>query len=496
MTKSLRQLKHKIDATAQGISMYKGLLFGLIGVIGLGLVLAMTGVIGISALGLLAVTLVVTAASFVANKTFAAILRVPTNSDSWLITALIIACIVAPSTDPLILASAALAGVIAMASKYILAFRGSVILNPAAAGVFIAGLAGSLPTIWWVATPYMLFATVPLALTTLYRHKKFSMFSAFFITAFIVLLIINGMTQNEPFLTVLELAIVSWPLIFLGSVMLTEPSTVPTPRYLQIFYAVIVGALTTAQLQYGPVETSPQFALLIGNICIAFIMPPFARRLKLIQINKLSDNVTEFVFHKPKNMEFTAGQYMDWTLAHKKTDFRGARRRFSIASAPSESELRFTTRFDDKHSSYKQALLNMDIDDLINASNIKGEFVLPKAGSKLLFIAGGIGITPFRSMIGELINRKEDRDIVLIYTSSTKTYIYGEVFKKAKKYGVKTLLADKRLTFGEIEHLVPDVRDRSIYISGPDAMATSYKESLIDNGIKRRKIRTDHFSGY
>lgn len=497
MTNLLRNLRHKMDASMQGISMYKGLLFGLIAVLLVGEIFALAGLISISATGLALTTLVVAAACFASNQLFSWFLKVPTNSESWLISALIISCIVAPSTDPTRVGLAALAGVAAMASKYVLAWRGSVIFNPAAAGVFIAGLTGSLPAIWWIATPWMLLITVPVALATLYKHRKFTVFAAFFAAAFAVLLIINGMTQNDSVSTVLELALVSWPLIFMGSIMLTEPTTMPAPRYLQLFYAVIVGALTTAQLQYGPVETSPQLALLIGNIFVAFIMPPWTAKLRLLERNKLTTDIEEFVFAKPKDMDYQAGQYVDWTLGHKKADFRGTRRRFSLASAPSEKELRFATRFTaEKQSSFKAALANMDSDDYIRASTIKGEFVLPKGDDKLLFIAGGIGITPFRSMIVELMNQKLTRDIVLVYASSSKEFAYEAVLKKAKKNGIKTFLTDKRLDATELERLVPDVLERQAYISGPDAMVTGYGEMLSDLGLKHRAIHTDHFSGY
>jgi len=114
-------------------------------------------------------------------------------------------------------------------------------------------------------------------------------------------------------------------------------------------------------------------------------------------------------------------------------DSRGNRRYFTIASSPTEKELRLGVKFYPNGSSFKKALASMNEADTIIASQLSGDFIMPSnKKKKLVFIAGGIGITPFRSMIKYLIDTKQKRDIVLIYSNRTKTdVIYKNIFDSA-----------------------------------------------------------------
>jgi len=200
-------------------------------------------------------------------------------------------------------------------------------------------------------------------------------------------------------------------------------------------------------------------------------------------------------------------------LAHEKIDNRGIRRFFTIASSPTEKEIIMGVKFYDKPSSYKQSLINLQKGDTIVASQLTGDFTLPRnKKKKLIFIAGGIGITPFRSMIKYLIDNNEKRDIILFYSNKSFTDIaYKEVFDRAERQlGIKVIYCLSDLNSipenwqGEkgfmnketIEKYAPDFAERIFYISGPHSMIETFQTALKDAGVHKNHIKTDFFPGF
>jgi len=207
---------------------------------------------------------------------------------------------------------------------------------------------------------------------------------------------------------------------------------------------------------------------------------------------------------------------MEWTFAHKKPDNRGNRRYFTLASSPTELTVRIGLKFYPEMSSYKQNLLSMKQNDIIVASQRAGDFTLSRnKKQKLVFIAGGIGITPFRSMLKYLLdtnNLKERRDIVLFYSNKKiEDVAYTDVLDYAyETLGIKTVytLTDTESLptnwLGEkgfidanmIRKYVPDFMERKFYISGPHMMVATFEKMLRDMGIKSSSIKIDFFPGF
>jgi ferredoxin-NADP reductase len=146
------------------------------------------------------------------------------------------------------------------------------------------------------------------------------------------------------------------------------------------------------------------------------------------------------------------------------------------------------------------------------SGSIAGDFTLPRnKDKKLVFIAGGIGVTPFRSMVKYLHDKKEMRDVVLMYSNRSEAEIaYRDVFDAAAQagIGIKTVYtltdAGPQSWRGErgyidsamIQRQVPDYRDRTFYISGPQSMVDTFKKTLRQMGVARWNIRTDYFPGF
>src|SRR5690606_21264831 len=119
-------------------------------------------------------------------------------------------------------------------------------------------------------------------------------------------------------------------------------------------------------------------------------------RLTLKEKRKLGPNMREFVFTPNRPPSFKPGQYMEWTVPPIGADSRGNRRTFTIASSPTEPDVRLGVRFYERPSTFKRTLSQLVPGQTIMAGHIAGDFVLPAdASQKLVFIASGIGITPF-----------------------------------------------------------------------------------------------------
>ena len=234
--------------------------------------------------------------------------------------------------------------------------------------------------------------------------------------------------------------------------------------------------------------------------------------LKLKRKGRISSDMMNFVFKPSHRLAFEPGQYMELTLAHAKPDSRGNRRFFTIASSPTEDDLHLGVRFYANSSSFKKALYRIDGRSKMIAGQIAGDFTLPKdPKQKLVFLAGGIGITPFRSMLKYLIDMHEHRDIVLLYANRTTDEIaYKDILSEAQtKLGIKVFYTltntqfiprnwrglvgriDERM----IQQAVPDYQERTFYLSGPLDMVRAYEHILKNMGVKRDQIKTDFFPG-
>lgn len=499
-----------LDDFLNSLTMYRLLLYGLSLLAAVALGLSASGRISLEATDMLEALVILIPAAYLTNKFMAKAWNAPTNSESWLITALILFFILPPPTSTSRLAGLLVASIIAMASKYILAWRHKHIFNPAALAAVSVGWLGLAPASWWVASSAMLPFTVVLGLLVVRKLRRFRLALSFTIASLATLLLV-GLGQSQQAGTILSQAFTSWPIIFLGCIMLTEPSTLPPFGWQQMAYGVLVGIIFGSQVQLGPIATTPALALLCGNLYAFAVSPKYRLRLRLRSKVQVSAHIYDFTFVPERQASFIAGQYAEWTLPHQHTDSRGNRRTFSIASSPTQQEIHIGTKMSDPSSSFKRALLQMEPGGYIVAGQFAGDFILPKNKSrKLVFVAGGIGITPFISMLNYMVDTRQQRDIVLFYiVRSVDDIAYREFLASLDGRGVRVipvLTANEipagwkgrtgHLTSAVLAEAVPDFKARTFYISGPDAMVAHYRHLLRSQNIPRRHIVTDYFSGY
>lgn len=489
-----------IDDILNKITMYRLLTYGLSLLAGLSLFSAAIGAVSLPLFGLIASLFIVVAVGFCTNTAIARMLSIPSNKESWYITALILFFILPPVTSVQRAIYLVIAVIIAISSKYLLTLRGQHVFNPAALGAFLVGLFGFMHTSWWVASNALLIANILLALTILRKTRKFRLFASF-ATASIVVSLLLAAYHDTSLIKSIDYIVTASPLFFLGSIMLTEPITMPKRYRQQLGFGALVGVLYAWHPSIGPVFIYPETALLIGNVFAAAVSPKQHVSLTLKRVDKISPRVHNYVFRPSRSFAYKAGQYAEWTLPGSFKALESNRRTFTIASSPTEKEVHLGIRISDPSSAYKTALSSAQLGDIMHLHNVMGDFVLPSdQNQKIVMVAGGIGITPFRSMIKSITDKNESRDIVLMYCVSDETDVaYKAILEDAAKHGVKTMVisprsAYKKLSPQVIQAALPDLDERFVYISGPSGFVELHKKTF--HALGARKLITDHFSGY
>lgn len=495
-------------------TMYRLVLYYTALLLFVGAILGAFGAIKYSPLAIAFSTIVLLLVCLISNKIFASFLRVPTNVESAYITALILALIIAPPYTAGYMNSVPFlfwAGVLAMASKYILNLNNKHLFNPAAFAVALTAITLNQSADWWVGGNTIMFIFVLLGgLLVIKKVQRFDVVISFTVVALLTIVAFTISTSN-PISTIYRV-LVNSPLVFFAAAMLSEPLTMPPTKNLRVLYGALVGFLFAPQVHFGFVYLTPEMALVVGNIFSYLVSPKGRYVFSLTRKEQVADGVYNFVFATDTRFPFKPGQYMEWTLGHDHPDNRGNRRYFTIASAPTEREVILGVKFYPKPSTFKAKLLSMNPGENIVASQLAGEFVLPRnPQEKLVFIAGGIGITPFRSMLKYLMDKGEKRDIVTLYSvSCPEEEAYADVFDKAcEQIGVRKNItltdaskADSkwtgycgRIDSALIQRAVPDYKERTFYISGPRTLVNACANALRQIGVPGRQIKTDFFPG-
>jgi len=221
----------------------------------------------------------------------------------------------------------------------------------------------------------------------------------------------------------------------------------------------------------------------------------------------IAENIISFNFKPSRAVRYTAGQFIELTLPHPHPDKRGQKHWFTLSSSPSEEFLTITTKFPAQPptSTFKQTLKALKPGQEVMMADPMGDFVLPKdPKTPLVFIAGGIGVTPMRSMLKWLVDNQEKRPIKLLYSARVMEEVaFKDVFEA---YGLEpTYILDQppanwkgetgRLTADKILELAPDQPNQLYYLSGPEPMV----EALINDlktKVPKNRLVGDYFPNY
>ena len=461
-------------------------------------------------------------ASVASSRLFGLVFRVRPHTESAVITALLMWFLYWPPATVSSFAWLAGAAILANASKYVLAVRGRHLFNPAAVGpllvVVIQQLMSMSPgdrlyTTWWIANEPMLPFVVIGALLVLRRTHRVWL-GAVFVAVGGILIFASLLALGTETSSAVELTFYSYPLVFLAGFMLSEPLTLPPRRWQQLGAAALAGvvvslpvlwpALTDRPFEVWAFTSTTELALIAANLVGLACGQRRGIRLQFLGKRVLSDSVWEFRFEPMRPVRFTPGQYLELDLPHTGADRRGTRRIFSISSPPDQRELTIALRIPPEPSTFKQALAECRPGDVVHATSVSGDFVLPRTG-RVLLVAGGIGITPFASQLRALDTH--DVDAALVYgVPDAHDVAYRDVLIAA---GIPVVLVapsppddlppgwthvtGTAIRADKLTAAIADLGERRAYVSGPPAMVHAVRGALRGHVAG---TRSDYFSGY
>lgn len=236
-------------------------------------------------------------------------------------------------------------------------------------------------------------------------------------------------------------------------------------------------------------------------------------RVKLTKKEEVAVGTFVFYFEKPSGFKFIAGQYLNLRLIDPlETDEEGNRRFFSIAAAPYEKGLMIATRMRD--SAFKRTLKNMPVGEEVEIFGPSGNLILHQDTSqKAVLLAGGIGITPFRSMILQASFERLPHKIYLFYSNrrpedSAFLQELEKIQKENPNYkfiGTMTEMTDsKRIWQGETDYITKQLLikylgslDKAIfYTAGPPQMVEAMVKLLQEAGVNKDRVKSEDFTGY
>jgi ferredoxin-NADP reductase len=219
-------------------------------------------------------------------------------------------------------------------------------------------------------------------------------------------------------------------------------------------------------------------------------------------------NIQTFYFKPERPLRYTAGQYTELHIPHKNPDKRGTKHWFTLSSSPNNEFLTITTKYagDDKSSTFKKALFRLKPGTELHMADPMGDFVLPKLiQTPLVFVAGGIGLTPFHSMLEWLYETMETRPIKLLYgVRSEDEIVFQDTFKRAGIEPTIVVSQPSDAWGGERGNLSAEIilglekpsDDTLVYVSGPEPMVQALSRDLSKAGLRRDQIVTDEFPNY
>lgn len=233
--------------------------------------------------------------------------------------------------------------------------------------------------------------------------------------------------------------------------------------------------------------------------------------LTLLKKEHIATDTMAFHWELPEGFTFKSGQLGDFTLINpNEQDEAGNTRPFSFVYAPSEHKLVTATRIRD--TAFKRTLKNLSEGSKVKLDAPHGTFTLHKTTSTpAVFVIGGIGITPIRSMIAEATKQQTDHDLTLLYSNKTPEDApfledFQEMEKKNSNFTFIPVMTrtDENAWNGESGHIDADMLKRHVphidkpiyYLSGPKDMVQAMYKMLVEAGANEDNIRAEEFSGY
>jgi ferredoxin-NADP reductase len=233
--------------------------------------------------------------------------------------------------------------------------------------------------------------------------------------------------------------------------------------------------------------------------------------VKLLKKEIVAEGTMAFHFEKPKGFEFRAGQFADFTLiSPAETDAEGDTRGFSLVYAPFEADLVASTRMRD--TAFKRVLKGLSIGTEVKLDAPYGDFTLHKTETTpAVFLIGGIGVTPVRSMIAQSIHDQTAHTITLLHACRTPADLpFRADFERFARENARITYVPVasnsppddwhgergRVDEAMVKKYVPDMNRPIYYLSGPEGMVKAMRQLLVGLKVSEDNIHTEEFAGY
>ena len=236
-------------------------------------------------------------------------------------------------------------------------------------------------------------------------------------------------------------------------------------------------------------------------------MLPFTRQ------EKVANETYSFYFKRTEPFNFLPGQYITLHFGEKDDDYDNLTHDFTIASSPLETNYIMITTKTISHSKFKGQLLSLNKGQKVRFSEPTGGFYFQETVQNYVFLAGGIGITPFHSILTYISEKNLSTNATLFVSFSTSEDIvfYDKLNKIAEEHTniqvIYTITRPEesesdwksetgRITEKLIKKYVPNITLPRYLIVGADTMVAAVEEVINNMGVKDEQIQIENFTGY
>jgi ferredoxin-NADP reductase len=222
------------------------------------------------------------------------------------------------------------------------------------------------------------------------------------------------------------------------------------------------------------------------------------------EIIRRTHDVKSFRFRRPEGFDYRPGQ---WVTCNIMIEGISKMHHFTISSSPTEDYLEFTKKITDHP--FSVALDRMKPGDWMKIRGPMGDFTFTGEYPKIGFLSGGIGITPLRSMMRYIVDKKLPTDVKMLYANKAEADIAFRdeievMMKSDKNIMVRNVLSREpewkelkgHIDGHMIREQIPDFAERTFYICGPPSMNEALKKALKELDVPDEKIRLEQFTGY
>ncbi len=239
----------------------------------------------------------------------------------------------------------------------------------------------------------------------------------------------------------------------------------------------------------------PELAFVFGEVANVF------HRTRVVSREMVAESTLALTIERPDGFSFTAGQNTMLSLPGINADDL---KEFTIASAPYEQDVTLAMRV--RNSNFKNATYALKAGDAISARDPSGTLWEPTAAPQV-WLSGGIGITPFRGIIRQMLHENASLDITHIHSDRSRASIpflqefesYAAEHERFQFFPTLTREAGERkgrITGDMITTLAPKYAESDFYVVGTESFVTSMRDTLASLGVSASQIRTERFEGY